>query len=152
VISVGDRDKADRKGVVVAIDDDAINLARIGAILGATYDVRLCKSGKMALVVLAETKADLILLDIEMPGMSGFDFMEEMKARFPDLDVPVIFVTSHATPGFISTAARHGAKGYVIKPFEPVTLLTKVQEFLSDSDSKSNSPLFNLGSEYATGM
>jgi putative two-component system response regulator len=129
---VGDRDKAGKKGVIVAIDDDATNLTKIGEILGATFDVRLCKSGKMALFVLAETKADLILLDVEMPGMTGFDLMDEMKARFPDMDIPVIFVTSHATPGFVSTAARQGAKGYVVKPFAPVTLLTKVQEVLND--------------------
>ncbi|MDR1966245.1 MAG: response regulator [Synergistaceae bacterium] len=120
------------KGVVVAIDDDATNLTKIREILGSKYDVRLCKSGKMALVVLAETKADLILLDVEMPGMTGFDLMDEMKARFPDMDIPVIFVTSHATPQFVSLAVRQGAKGYIVKPFEPGTLLTKVQEVLNE--------------------
>jgi CheY-like chemotaxis protein len=73
---------------------------------------------------------DLILLDIEMPGMNGFEFMKEFKRRYPDSSIPVIFVTSHKARSAVVMAAKAGARGYVSKPFSKEVLMSKVIEAL----------------------
>jgi CheY-like chemotaxis protein len=114
------------KKVILAIDDEPTNLTRIDHILRKYFDVRVCTSGSHALFMLTQFKPDLILLDIEMPSLTGFDFIEKCHERFPDLDIPVIFVTSHKTQGEVALAAQAGAVGYVGKPFVPQTLISKV--------------------------
>ncbi|MDR1978478.1 MAG: response regulator [Synergistaceae bacterium] len=114
------------KKIILAVDDEPTNLTRINHILKQYFDVRVCAAGRHALFMLTQFKPDLILLDIEMPGMTGFEFMEEFQARFPGWDIPVIFVTAHKTPGDIALASQAGAVGYVGKPFVPQTLLSKV--------------------------
>jgi putative two-component system response regulator len=122
-----------RKKVVLAVDDMSINLRAIKAILTQTYDVRLTRSGELALDLLKKIRPDLVLLDIEMPGMSGFDVIEEMKNIPGREDIPVIFVTSHATPDLIVSAYDHGAKDYIIKPINPEVLLKKIQALITKS-------------------
>ncbi|MDR1622490.1 MAG: response regulator [Synergistaceae bacterium] len=114
------------KKIILAIDDEPTNLTRINHILKPYFDVRVCSVGKQALFMLMQFKPDLILLDIEMPGMTGFDFMEQCRERFPGWDVPVIFVTSHKNQNSVALASQEGAVGYIGKPFVPQTLLSKV--------------------------
>jgi putative two-component system response regulator len=112
--------------IILAVDDEPTNLTRIDHILRKYFDVRVCTASSHALFMLTQFRPDLILLDIEMPSMTGFEFMKQYHARFPDLDIPVIFVTSHKTQGEVALAAQAGAVGYIGKPFVPHTLLTKV--------------------------
>jgi putative two-component system response regulator len=121
----------DRK-TILAVDDMSENLTAMRSILHDFFDVRLAKSAKMALTLLQNTKVDMILLDIEMPGMSGFEFLEQQKsqvnARLPaNNDIPVIFVTSHASTEFINRAINSGAKDYLVKPIRKDVLLKKVE-------------------------
>jgi putative two-component system response regulator len=120
------KNKDGTKKIILAIDDEPTNLTRINHILKSYFDVRVCSSGRHALFMLTQFKPDLILLDIEMPGMTGFDFMDQWHARFPGWDAPVIFVTSHKTPNAVALASQAGAVGYIGKPFVPQTLLSKV--------------------------
>ncbi|MDR2633777.1 MAG: response regulator [Treponema sp.] len=123
----------DRK-VILAVDDMSMNLRTIQVILDKQFNVRLAKSGEIALSVLGSSKVDLILLDIEMPGMSGFEFLDVLKKLDRAKDVPVIFVTSHASTDLIARATKAGAKDYVMKPFEPAVLQKKVYAALDMQD------------------
>ncbi|MDR1874562.1 MAG: response regulator [Synergistaceae bacterium] len=114
------------KKIILAIDDEPTNLTRINDILKEYFDVRVCATGKQALFMLTQFTPDLILLDIEMPGMTGFDFMEAFHTRFPDRNIPVVFVTSHRTPDAVALASKAGAVDYIGKPFVPNTLISKV--------------------------
>jgi putative two-component system response regulator len=116
------------KKVILAVDDLPSNLTKIKEILGDMYDVRLAKNAPMALSMLNRMDVDLILLDIERPGMSGFDFMREIAESENDArsKIPVIFVTSHATKEFVIRAAKAGARDYVAKPFDAETLEMKI--------------------------
>jgi putative two-component system response regulator len=117
------------KKIILAVDDMPMNLTAIRTILHNDFDIRLAKSAKTALAMLNTVKADLILLDIEMPEMSGFEFLEYLRttAEYPEYRrIPVIFVTSHATEDFIARAASSGAEDYVVKPIVPAVLLEKV--------------------------
>jgi putative two-component system response regulator len=118
------------KKAVLAVDDVSMNLRTMKAILEGLYDVRLAKSGALALDILKTTKADLVLLDIEMPGMTGFDVIDKMK-QFPDCQgIPVIFITAHATPDLILAAYEHGAGDYIVKPINANVLHSKVHAML----------------------
>ena len=121
---------SDAKKVILAIDDMPPNLIAIKNILEPMFDVRLVKEGGQALALLKREKIDLVLLDIEMPGYSGFELSQAMRGDPALASLPVIFVTTHATPSFVRRAAEAGAKGYILKPFKPSLLLQKVLEQL----------------------
>jgi CheY-like chemotaxis protein len=114
------------KKIILAVDDMSMNLRTIKVTLEKIFDIRLAKSGELALSILKTTRVDLMLLDIEMPKMSGFEVLETIR-NIPDLkDIPVIFVTSHVTTELITRALKSGAKDYIMKPFDPDILLRKV--------------------------
>jgi putative two-component system response regulator len=122
------------KKIIMAVDDLAINLAKIKEILDDAYDVRLAKNAQMALSMLNRIDISLILLDIEMPGMTGFDFMRERAKNYRNkIDIPVIFVTGHASKEFVVRAAYAGAADYIAKPFDAETLLRKVKNALTSA-------------------
>ena len=120
----------DGKKVILAVDDMPSNLIAIKNILESLFDVRLVKEGEQALDLLKREKVDLVLLDIEMPGYTGFELLQVMQEDPALAHIPVIFVTTHATPAFVRRAATTGAKGYILKPFKPSLLLQKVLEQL----------------------
>jgi putative two-component system response regulator len=121
---------SDRRKIVLAVDDMAVGLTTVRTILQKEYDVRLAKSASIALDMLQQFTADLILLDIEMPEMSGFEFAGLLRKNPEHKDIPIIFVTSHANPQFIDQAMLFGAEGYVVKPFVPDALLKRVKSVL----------------------
>jgi CheY-like chemotaxis protein len=126
------------KKIVLAVDDMPVNLAAIKNILCNEYDVRPVKSAKTAFLLLDTIRPDLILLDIEMPEMSGFEFYELMKnspGRLELKDIPVIFVTSHGTEDVIARAMSSGARDYVVKPVDPAALLKKVGALFNGDSS-----------------
>ncbi|MDR3123935.1 MAG: response regulator, partial [Treponema sp.] len=116
------------KKIALAVDDMPLNLTAIRTILGEAFDVRLAKSPLAALAMLNTVRVDLVLVDIEMPELSGFEFVDRLRnnpERPEHRDLPVIFVTSHETPDMLERIASYGA-GYVSKPVIPRILLEKV--------------------------
>ena len=119
------------KFVILAVDDSAANLQLIHGVLKDEYNLRLAKSGKLALVALTKFCPDIILMDIEMPELSGFEVMDEIRKK-PDLvNIPVIFISSHVDGEYIEKAAEYGPSDYITKPFEPGDLRSKIQEVLT---------------------
>ena len=115
------------KKIILAVDDMSENLTLLRTLLQDHFDIRLVKSAKMALALLDNLRVDLILLDIEMPGMSGFDFLKRLVETHPDnKHTPVIFVTSHADKDFFAQAVNSGARDYLLKPIKAETLYKKI--------------------------
>lgn len=113
---------------ILVVDDDTMNLARTKIILGTEYDVLLVDSGMEALAKLKDEKVDMVLLDIDMPGMNGMETFEHMKAFAAD--IPVIFLTASGAEEDVVCAVKLGAVNYLKKPFRPQELLKRVaQEF-----------------------
>ncbi|MDR1931882.1 MAG: response regulator [Spirochaetales bacterium] len=112
--------------VILAVDDIIPSLNVIRKVLEDTFDVCLAKSIDMASMILKSNKVDLILLDIEMPEMSGFEYLKHLRQTPQYRDIPVIFVTSHATKEFIVQAMNSGAKDFIVKPVNPDTLTEKI--------------------------
>ena len=119
------------KKIILAIDDMPENLMLLGSLLENYFDVRLAKSADMALNVINKTKVDLILLDIVMPEMSGFEFMNLLRSgNSVNKRTPVIFITSHADIDIIGRAIKAGARDYIVKPIIAETLYKKIDAII----------------------
>jgi putative two-component system response regulator len=115
------------KKIILAVDDMPENLMLLGSLLEDYFDVRLAKSALMALNLLNGIKVDLILLDIVMPEMSGFEFINLLREReSPNRKTPVIFITSYADLDVIGRAIKSGARDYIVKPIVAETLYKKI--------------------------
>jgi CheY-like chemotaxis protein len=125
-----------RKTILV-VDDIIPSLKVTGKILESIFDVCLAKSAKMASRILKTKKVNLILLDIEMPEVSGFEYMEQLRQTPQYRDIPVIFVSSHATGEFLIRAINSGAKDFIVKPVSRDILIGKIQASLGDEPSET---------------
>ncbi|MDR3333048.1 MAG: response regulator [Synergistaceae bacterium] len=119
-------DNIDRS-VVLTIDDDPIILNSIMSTLKPEYNVRPFTSGETALKYLSGSTADLILLDCKMPLMSGFEVLEALMADLRLRDIPVIILTGSVDGDDEIQALENGAIDYLLKPFRPKALLTRVR-------------------------
>ncbi|MDR1045026.1 MAG: response regulator [Candidatus Adiutrix sp.] len=115
------------KPIVLTIDDDPIILNSILETLKPGYAVRPFTSGEAALRFLSKNAADLILLDYNMPQMSGFDVLRVLQADPRLRDIPVIFLTGSVSDDGEIRALEMGAMDYLLKPFKPQVLLTRVR-------------------------
>ena len=114
---------------ILVVDDDTMNLSRTKIILGKEYDVLLADSGIEALVKLRGEKVDMVLLDIDMPGMNGIETFKRMKEFATD--IPVIFLTASGLEEDVHNAIKLGAVNYLKKPFQPQELIHRItQEFV----------------------
>ncbi|MCL2600335.1 MAG: response regulator [Treponema sp.] len=112
---------------VLIVDDDLAGLKQIASHLQGYREVSLAKSGPMALQICVEEKPDLILLDIEMPGMDGFEVISRIKKN-PLLDrIPIIFLTASHDPELQIRALKLGARDFIIKPAEKSVLLHRIE-------------------------
>jgi PleD family two-component response regulator len=112
---------------ILLVDDDAGAIAMMGRALASLGELRFATSGADALRLARESAPDLILLDAEMPGMSGFQTCELLKAEPALADIPVIFVTSHSEPEFEVSGLDIGAADFIAKPINPPLLLARAR-------------------------
>jgi response regulator RpfG family c-di-GMP phosphodiesterase len=123
-----------RQRTILVVDDSVEYLKIANAILGeCNYKLVLAKSGLDALRRLKQRYVDIILLDMEMPEMTGLQLFNILKSDPVYCTVPVIFVTAHADSDIITNVGKLGAKGYIVKPFKHNLLLSKVADVLSAS-------------------
>ncbi len=118
--------------VVLVVDDQPVNLALSTKILAdLPVDVITTTSGEKALEVLAKRDVSLILLDVQMPDMDGFETADRIKATECGKDIPIIFVTAVGTDiEHIKKGYGSGAVDYLLKPVTPFVLKSKVRVFL----------------------
>ncbi|MCR5688465.1 MAG: response regulator [Lachnospiraceae bacterium] len=113
---------AGREGRILVVDDDEVILAATAEILGKDYDVICCQDGKEAVRMAAKTQPDLILLDINLVGTTGFDVLTELKADNVLKSVPVMFITADDDREKEVLGLKNGAADFVRKPFIPEVL------------------------------
>ncbi len=116
------------KNVILVVDDDKANLSLAQRILGSQYRIAASNSGKASLKYLERHRPDLILLDINMPEMNGFEVMEKLRSDAHLKTIPVIFLTADATAETEIKCFRMGAMDFVTKPFVPDILLSRVSK------------------------
>lgn len=115
---------------ILAVDDVELNLLVIRRILGDSVDLTCVSSGQEALDYLADHHTDLVLLDINMPGMGGLEVLARMKAQARLQDIPVMILTAEVAPEMEMEGFSAGAVDFVRKPFIPKVVLQRIQRVL----------------------
>ncbi len=119
--------KPDAKPTVLVVDDTPDNLTLMSDLLMDRYRVRVANSGERALKIAASDDVpDLILLDIMMPGMDGYEVCQRLKAEAATRDIPVIFLTAKVTVEDEERGLELGAVDYITKPISPPIVLARV--------------------------
>jgi putative two-component system response regulator len=118
---------------LLLVDDTPENLTLMSALLKNLYKVKVANSGEKALnMVMADAKPDLILLDIMMPGMSGYDVIRALK-KSPDTSaIPVIFLTAMGSGEDEMAGLALGAADYITKPISPPIVMARVKTQLEN--------------------
>jgi PAS domain S-box-containing protein len=117
---------ADMKQSVLIVDDEISNLKVLNQILSSEYDVLTAQSGQEALELVGEESPDLILLDVLMPDMSGFDVLRQLKAQEDTARIPVIFITGLDSDTDEEKGFLLGAADYIKKPFTDTIVRVRV--------------------------
>jgi response regulator RpfG family c-di-GMP phosphodiesterase len=127
------------KGKILAIDDTPASLKLLTDILRAEgYEVRSAISGELALPAAISNPPDLVLLDIRMPGMDGYEVCRRLKAHAQTCDVPVIFVSAISETTEKVQGFELGAVDFVTKPYQREELLARVRTHLDLSHLRSH--------------
>lgn len=119
------------KPVVLAVDDTPENLDVVKGILANDYTVKAAINGQMALKIVEKSPPDIILLDIMMPGMNGYEVCEQLKADPSTRDIPVIFLTAMEQTTDEARGFELGAADYITKPVNPPILEARVRTHLA---------------------
>lgn len=120
------------KGDILIVDDTAANLRLLSQILTEhEYHVRPVPDGQLALAAVQAQPPDLILLDIRMPGMSGYEVCEHLKADAKTCDIPIIFISALDATQDKVRAFTAGGVDYVTKPFQVEEVAARVETHLS---------------------
>ncbi len=112
---------------ILLVDDDPVTIRAMARILADVAQLRFAMDGVEALQMAREAPPDLVLLDAELPGMSGFQVCAQLQAEEGLADVPIIFVTGHSAPDFEATGFELGAADFIAKPVDPRLVLARVK-------------------------
>jgi CheY-like chemotaxis protein len=118
---------------ILLIDDDDIirRLVQICLESFANWRIKVATSGREGLIAIAKAKPDAILLDMMMPDMDGFDFVDELKADAQIADIPIVAMTACTNLINYQSFIELGCKGIISKPFEPITLIPQIKKILN---------------------
>jgi CheY-like chemotaxis protein len=122
-----------RKKVLVVDDSGTARMLEQAALSRGPYDVITAKDGAEGVAKAAAEKPDLILMDVMMPNMGGFDAVRAIRADVGIRHTPVIMVTTRGEPANVEQGFAAGATDYVTKPVDAVELLAKVRNILGDA-------------------
>lgn len=115
---------------ILLVEDEEDNMQILRDLLASDYELAEAGNGEAALAAIAAARPDLILMDIQLPVMDGYEATRRIKADPALTHIPIIAVTSYALSGDEAKTRAAGCDGYVAKPFSPRQLLHKVREYL----------------------
>jgi len=123
------------KGRVLVVDDDTALAEMLGIVLRTEgFEPVFCADGARALAVFRETKPDLVLLDLMLPGRDGIDVCRSIRA---ESGVPIVMLTAKTDTVDVVLGLESGADDYVVKPFKPKELVARVRTRLRRTDQAS---------------
>ncbi|WED22897.1 hybrid sensor histidine kinase/response regulator [Vibrio sp. JC009] len=133
------REEEKPEQTVLVVDDTPENLKLMAGLLRKHYRIQLAKDGPKALsMVQSDSPPDLVLLDVMMPGMNGFEVLEKMRSHPTSENIPVIFVTALTDTKHAEQGLRGGAIDYITKPVDPEMLLLRVNNLMGMVALKKN--------------
>lgn len=122
---------------ILLVDDSATTLMMEQMVLrGQAYQIVTAKNGREAVTTAAIEKPDLILLDVVMPEMNGFEACRRIRQQEETKHVPIIMVTTKGEEQNVETGFESGCSDYITKPINGAELLTKVRGFLDEGGTQ----------------
>ncbi len=121
-----------RRSKILVVDDDALNVRLIETQLKADYDIKAAYSGEEALGIINSEKPDLVILDVMMPGMNGYDVCRRIKSSKETCFIPVIIVTALSSKHDRLEGMEAGADDFLTKPIDRFEVLTRVRTLLKN--------------------
>ena len=128
-----------RKNTVLVVDDSPENIDLLGDVLNQDYNIKVALNGEKALkIAITEKPPDIILLDIMMPGMDGYEVCRRLKSDSKTQDIPVIFVTSMSEVEDETKGLKLGAIDYITKPIRPPIVQARVKSHIELKDARES--------------
>lgn len=124
-------DSSHGKPKLLVVDDQPINIQVMHQVFGADYQVFMATHGEQALSICQANPPDLVLLDIVMPGMDGFEVCTQLKTNPATRNIPVIFVTAHSDAAQETHGLSVGAVDFISKPVNPAVVRARVKTHLT---------------------
>ncbi len=121
---------------ILLVEDDLSILKLLEHIFKKDYDTFTAENGRIALEKIKENKFDLIISDIMMPDVDGFEFKHELNLDPINKDIPFIFLSAMSDFNTRSTALKLGVSEYIVKPVKPIEIKEKIKQFLHQSYNK----------------
>ena len=129
--ALDDDARRDQRSLILVADDDPDILTLVGLRLDhAGYRTVLANNGSEALALACSHRPDLVVLDVDMPYLSGFEVTERLQERDETRSIPVLLLTARRTEEDVLTGLTAGAHDYMMKPFSPQELETRVRSLL----------------------
>jgi len=126
--------------ILVAEDERDIRELINFTLMFAGHTVTLAANGEEAVQKVAEAKPDLIMMDVRMPRLTGYEACRQIKAMEAWKDVPVVFLTAKGQDEEVQSGIEAGATAYILKPFSPDELTRRVAEFLQAAPAAPEPP------------
>ncbi len=120
-----------KKKILIVEDEESLLKLESILLTSKGYDVRGVTNGKEALDAIAEEKPDLVLLDIMLPEIDGFEVCQTIKEDPETKDIPVIMLTAKKSREDMARGEKVGADWYITKPFKSVMVIETIQRFLT---------------------
>ena len=120
----------DKKHSILVIDDEAINIITIRHMLGDAYKLFAAKSGFEGIALAKKHLPDLILLDIMMPEMNGYEVLKTLKSTKVTENIPIIFISGLSDEGNVEKGMAMGVVDYITKPFKSYVVKLRVENQL----------------------
>ena len=122
---------AGRKPMVLIVDDSlSVRKFLSGLLSKHKFDVEVAKNGNAGLEMLNQTEFDMLITDLEMPQLSGYELIEKIRAETRWENLPIIVLTGRASKHIEDHALKLGANDYIIKPFKEEELIDKIFSFI----------------------
>jgi CheY-like chemotaxis protein len=129
-----------RNKTLLIVDDTPENITLLSGLLKSHYRIKAATSGEKALTIAArEPVPDLVLLDVMMPEMDGYEVCKRLRGDSLTMHIPVIFVSGHNTPQERERGSAAGAQAFITKPVSPDQLLQVITQLLAPSGAGESS-------------
>ncbi len=130
--------------ILVAEDSKSIQLLYKQYLIEEVFDIRIVGDGKAAISEYKSWKPEIILLDVNMPEMTGYSALKEIREIIGDTSTVVVMQTSITEKDKIVEFIEIGIQGYLVKPFDPKTVAEKILGFYEEKDPKKSKELLDV--------
>ncbi len=131
-MDTGKNNVSEKMATILVVEDSSMNQMLIDIMLRRlNHNVIIVSNGKEAIAVLQETSVDLVLSDIMMPEMDGFELLEKIRSSEDSNHMPVVLMTAGGVISLSNKAAKEGADGFLSHPFSSIELQQMISRFVS---------------------